>query len=247
MPAQSGVGRDATGLRPTRMHPSQPRLAMENFHLNPFRSPKFRAGSGATAGRAVWLASILAFATEAPAQQQYFDALSRTCAGEAKQLLTTRSCQTCHTSSAGRESGSNANTAVALAFNSSGKSAAAACAALAPAVTVPQANHAAPVMGTLPIAVTLPAGKLYRFTLTATDADPGSRVRFSFRSEAGSAKPAGAKLKSLPRKSGKFSAVFSWKPKRSQAGQTFTLIFTATDNDRPAHSVTQAVAFSISP
>ena len=187
---------------------------------------------------------LVASGTEVRGQQEFFDALSRTCTGAAREQLLARQCQTCHTANPGREGSGNANTAIAQVFRSSGRSPAAACAALTPVATGP---NRAPVLAELPAGVTLRAGKRFSLTLTARDADAGSRVRFSVAGADGSPKPAKAKLRNLPPRGSKFAAVFTWKPKASQAGQDFVLRFRAADNGRPPLAAVQSVEFKVIP
>jgi hypothetical protein len=175
-------------------------------------------------------ALVLAPLSASFAQQQFYDALARTCTGAALAMLQSRSCQTCHTSSPGRESSSTATTATAAAYRNSGFSAAVACATLAPA----EGANRAPSLTLSPPGSRRAARVGDTVTITARGRDPDrDPVTLSVANL-----PADATFDPI-------AGIFRWTP---TAPATANLLFRATD--RPANgaepkSKSQAVTLAV--
>lgn len=101
-------------------------------------------------------------------------------------------------------------------------------------------NNTAPVLDHLASPQTVRAGQLFQLAVFASDAEDDVLKLSAKRL------PPGASLKAGPKTNGKWMATLRWKPKKKQAGKTFTVQFTATERRRnPRLTATQFVSLFV--
>ncbi|NJD05228.1 MAG: hypothetical protein FIA97_01880 [Methylococcaceae bacterium] len=97
-------------------------------------------------------------------------------------------------------------------------------------ITIAVDDNQPPQLDSLVTPMIVPAGKVVKLDISASDPD-SDRLKFGFgKDTAGKTiKPAGSALKPQPRDQNKSKALFVWKPKPALAGKSVTVDFTVTD------------------